>query len=500
MPGFFGRFFGFAQKPARRPLPKQVNVRAIAAKYDIAQTTVENRRYYANADGLSANAANSPEVRKKARDRARYEVANNTYADGIVSTLANDVIGTGPRLQLSLRGRTSIEARKATEQVEWDFAEWARAIGLAEKLRLARETRAVSGEAFLLLVTNPGVDHAVKLDVVLVEPEQIATPDRNPLDARSVDGIEFDAYGNPSRYHVLDEHPGEMTGFGSAWGTYRKVDAKHVIHWFRRRRPGQARGMPEIGPSLRVLGEERRFTHATIAAAETAAQHSGVVQSDASPDEADDVEPMDTLDVEQRMLTVMPRGWKLSQLKAEHPGTTYPAFKREMIASAARPWSMPYNIAACDSSSYNYSSGRLDHKTYYKAINVDRSSGELTVIDRLFVAYHAEASLRGIVPVEAGAIESWDWAWFWDGDEHVDPVKEANAQKIRLEIGTTTYAEEFAREGKDYETQFVQQAREQGMRRRLGLPAMNAEPAPAPVAEKVPVRRPDDEDEDDADA
>jgi len=32
--------------------------------------------------------------------RARYEVANNAYARGIVLTLANDVIGTGPRLQM----------------------------------------------------------------------------------------------------------------------------------------------------------------------------------------------------------------------------------------------------------------------------------------------------------------------------------------------------------------------------------------------------------------
>ena len=63
-------------------------------------TTDENRRHWANADGLSANAANSAEVRRTLRNRARYEVANNSYASGIVLTLANDVIGTGPRLQM----------------------------------------------------------------------------------------------------------------------------------------------------------------------------------------------------------------------------------------------------------------------------------------------------------------------------------------------------------------------------------------------------------------
>ena len=48
------------------------------------------------------DAAAGPEVRRTLRNRARYEVANNSYARGIVLTLANDVIGTGPRLQMLL--------------------------------------------------------------------------------------------------------------------------------------------------------------------------------------------------------------------------------------------------------------------------------------------------------------------------------------------------------------------------------------------------------------
>jgi len=38
------------------------------------------------------------------RNPARYEVANNAYARGIVLTLANDVVGTGPRLQMPTDG------------------------------------------------------------------------------------------------------------------------------------------------------------------------------------------------------------------------------------------------------------------------------------------------------------------------------------------------------------------------------------------------------------
>ena len=74
--------------------------RVLRARFDAAQTTAENARHWAMADALSAAAAGTADVRRRLRERARYEVANNSYAKGIVLTLANDCVGTGPRLQL----------------------------------------------------------------------------------------------------------------------------------------------------------------------------------------------------------------------------------------------------------------------------------------------------------------------------------------------------------------------------------------------------------------
>ena len=79
-----------------RTPPKQV----VKARFDAAQTTTDNHRHWAAADHLSADMEASPEVRRTLRQRARYEVANNSYAKGLVQMLANDTIGTGPRLQM----------------------------------------------------------------------------------------------------------------------------------------------------------------------------------------------------------------------------------------------------------------------------------------------------------------------------------------------------------------------------------------------------------------
>lgn len=67
-----------SKEPLQVGLPRRA--RFIRARYDAATSTENNRRHWANADALSADAAASPEVRRTLRNRARYEVANNSYA------------------------------------------------------------------------------------------------------------------------------------------------------------------------------------------------------------------------------------------------------------------------------------------------------------------------------------------------------------------------------------------------------------------------------------
>ena len=93
---------------------------------------------------------------------------------------------------------------------------------------------------------------------------------------------------------------------------------------------------------------------------------------------------------------------------------------------------MPFNIAAGNSSGYNYASGRLDHQTYFKSIRVDQAHIGAVVLDRILAAWFDEAALLpGMLPTGVGPIADWPHHWFWDGHEHVDPAKEANAQARR---------------------------------------------------------------------
>ena len=476
---------------ATQPVWRRADLRALAlrrlrAGFDSAETSPHNRRHWAKADSLSADAAGSPEVRRTLRERARYEVANNSYAKGIVLTLANDCVGTGPRLQLLT------DSDDLNRQLEHDFAAWGAAVALPEKLRTMRLARCQDGESFGLLAFNPRVAHPVQLDLLLLEAEQVASPWRHLPDDHEVDGVVLDDHGNPAAYRVLKEHPGGPGRLGSE--QFVTVPAAAMVHVFRQDRPGQHRGIPEITPALPLFAQLRRFTLAVLAAAEAAADFAGILYTDAPANgEADAVEPMDLIELERNMLLTMPGGWKMAQVEPMQPATTYAEFKHELLNEIARCLNLPFNIAAGNSSGYNYASGRLDHQTYFKAVRVDQSFTAARVLDRVLAAWLREyavlvgqvALLRALPPHQ----------WFWDGFEHVDPAKEATAQETRLRNHSTTLAHEYARQGKDWEVELRQRAKELRLMAELGIPTPASAPAapPTPAADPTEQNDPDEE-------
>lgn len=471
-------------------------MRMLQASYDAAKTDEQNRRHWAAADLLSANAANSVPVRQILRSRARYEVANNSYARGIVNTLANYIVGTGPRLQML--GSKPEENRR----VEREFARWAAAVQLAEKLWTMRVAQATDGEAFGTLATNESLPTRVKLDVRLFEADQVSTPTMvfdSYTDPFQVDGIRLDRSGNPVEYHVLRWHPGDTRAPGASFNRvptettdrsgnssarfgldYDVVPAASMLHLYRPERAGQVRGVPEIMPALPLFNMLRRYTIAVLIAAENAALIGGLIHTGQSPEETEEVEPLDLFDYDPGTWMTLPEGWLATQLRAEQPVQTYKEFKGEVLAEVARCLNMPYILAAGNSSGANYSSGRLDHQAFSRFVTIDQTRLEGRVLDRVLGAWFDEASLiSGYLPQEFRAIDRPSHAWFWDGLEHVDPAKEATAAQTRIATGKSNLAIECAKDGQDWEEVMRQRARELELQRELGIPEAAAAAAPA---------------------
>ena len=460
------------------PARARTVIRTVKARFDAAQTTADNARHWSAADALSADADASPEVRRILRTRSRYEVANNSYARGLVLMLANDTVGTGPRLQMLG------EDEGLNDKIEAAFARWSEAVRLPQKLRTMRMARCQDGETFAVMLYNPRLKGRVKLDIAVVEADRVRGESLLADREDECDGIRYDAWGNPVSYRILRRHPGDPSAV-SINEEAVAVPAEHVIHVFRQDRPEQRRGVPELAAALDLFAQLRRYNKAVLSAAEAAADFAAVLYTDSPPDgEADSLDPMDTIQLERNMMLTMPAGWKLGQLDPKQPSSTHAEAVKCYLTEIARCVCSTYGCVSGDYSGYNYASGRLDNQIYRKGISVDRSKWEAEALNALFREWLREYSLLNpeldLDPDEDGA-----HLWFWDGFGHADPVKEATAQQMRLANNTTTLAAECAQDGRDYLAVLRQRAKELRLMREMEIPlAVNGNQVPDKDEEK----------------
>lgn len=460
--GTHSPILGIDGKPLRRAATSQ----SLRARYDAAQTTANNRKHWAAADQFSARESNSPHVRATLRSRSRYEChESNSFASGMVSTLANDTIGRGPRLQIE------IENTAVKKQIETRWWHWARRCNLAAKLQTAHKALVVDGEAFISSSTNPRSRDDVKLDVMLTECDQIAAPwgiGDYFEDENYVDGIKLDKFGNAMIYHRLKGHPGDP--FAILANEKDDIAAEDMIHLVRRDRPGQYRGVPWLTTALPLFAILRRYTLAVLAAAESVASFGGVIYTDSPQVSPAGVDPMDEIELELRSFLTLPEGWKMGQLKAEQPTTVYEMFRNAILMEIARCINMPLGKALGNHGGYNYASGRMDNQIYHQMIKVMRHMYEVECIDRIFDWWLDEALLVPGYLTDIPSMEFVEHAWIWDEPEHVDPSKVATATSILWNLGLLSDEEYQQSRGVDPEEHDMRIARQMKRRKELGLP------------------------------
>lgn len=458
--------------------------RRLRGGYNSASRSDAAMANFAGSDMLNADDGLIRSRRLLIASRARNEFCNNSYAYGIIWTLANDTIGTGPRLQLVNENDLMDEDEESFDRLqrrEARFHLWAQAVHLDEILRMARLTKAIDGETFIVLAANPGLGNPIILQPTLRPAENVASlmptatireyhETGEPLE---VDGIRYDRNGNPLTYRFWPLPPECPSGMSRAAAS-TEIQAQFVVHYANRPRVGQHRGVSEMSPALHVFNDMRRYSTAVVLAAEIAARVSFIITNQLDPQLFSDKHMGEDNRVDFPDITnpddapssfmsgnydsiVLPDGYDAKQMRAEQPTSQYQTFLKAKIEEAARVFQMPFNVAAGNSSSYNYASGRLDHQTYHKALKVERSRIEDVILSRVYAAWESfDRPLHWVDYVDEGVKATW----MWDGFEHVDPVKEANAQAIRLANGVTTLAEECAREGRDYLAVIRQRRRE----------------------------------------
>lgn len=441
-----------AEKPVKPEIPvREIRVRG---SYDLANSGDWNANHWANVDSYDADSANSKGVREKLVQRSRYETTNNGYVDGLTTTHADFLVRSGPTLQV-LTANTGFNTA-----VETIWTQWSTAIQFRRKLWVMAHAKVMDGEPIAIIRENPLVVHPVTLDIVVCETEQCQSPWLPYGERGYIDGIKFDAYGNPEWYDMLKEHPGGQWTYAN---DAERVPAEWVLHWYHMTRPQQHRGVPALTSTHNLGAAGRRHRESTLAAAEAAANFSVLLKTQASPDitAAALATPFSTVPMLKNMYVALPALYDAVQMRAEHPNATYKEFHRQIISEQGRPVAMPHNVAACDSSDHNFASGKLDFTPWYIRLDNDRMDCNDTVLDKLFAKFWKAAVLT--YGWNANADSPPARRWNWPRHPVADAEAEANANKTKLTTGQTTLTRIYDDSGLDFAEEVTVMANDYGV-------------------------------------
>lgn len=481
--------FDRIKRAARRVARRFVNASSVMLRgqlYDNATTTVENQRQWANAKEIAPIWANNPYTRKTLRERAAYEVANNCYCAGFVSTLATETVGyVAPAIEV----QTASAGLNAFIAAEWRRWTHSPEVNWPEKLNLLDRGRRVDGEGFLVITNDDDETRAATgfgLNVLnvpqrrvtdarpsswsAIEERQVTGPYGNLYTKQLIndDGVYVNAEtGIPYEFLVTslaDEAYGYSPGHMGARA--RRVSARYCRQWFRPRSAGEFRGLCEINPSLNLFAQLRRYGLAELSAAELAAMLAITLETNLPADDQGApaaISPWSTRELERNTVTAMPEGWTMKQMQAEHPETPFEMFVNMILREVGRLMDMPFGIVAGDHSRYNYSSARLDVTGYDERKKFEREQFAIKVLNPVFREFLYELALLDS-RVRAALIESkWGipFGWKFTNRPSIDPAKDAQVDDVRLKNGSTTFSEVYAARGLDWRTAVNQIAEEQ---------------------------------------
>jgi lambda family phage portal protein len=422
------------------------------------------------------------------RGRQRTQAANNVWLSNAVSALKAATVGTGIKPQ-STHPDPAVRARLQAMWTRWidraDIEGRSDFYGLTARLW---GTAIVDGESFVRFET---IGRDLRLRHIPAEQVDSGYTSTTAAGGRIIGGVEFDANGVRSAYHVFRDPPGAPLPASLAFERVR-VPAADMVHLFDPTWPGQVRGVSPLSTVLLRLHELDQLEDAQLVRVKLGAMLAGFIRGgDESGVGFDGRQTGGLLEtgLEPGTLKVLPQGAEISFSDPVEPGNVSEWIKLQLHGIAAGI-GVTYEQLTGDLSGVNYSSIRAGLVEFRRRIEMLQHNVLVfqfcqPVWRRLVLL----AMLRGEL-VDDGRPETLDAYcavnWIPPGWDWVDPAKDADADATAIAAGLKSRREVVAARGYDIEQLDAEIAADKAREKALGLQFnASARTAAAPKPDEV---------------
>lgn len=416
-------------------------------------------------------------IRAKARDMER----NSDILGSILIAFENNVVGTG----FTLRMKT--EDEKLNNQIEKLFAEWSKPkncdiTGMQsfdELCAMALRRMRVDGGILLLKCNTGSKRFPFQLQAKEVDDldETLIT---KPGQYTIINGVEVNENQKPMAYHLLTTSPDGWTLPQS-----KRIEANRVIALWQKELPSQIREMPPLAKAIERVNDMEEYMDtisikekilACISAFIKRALPMGAVgrSMNQNPPEGKDYDPATGYTrsrISPGMIMELQPGDDVASVIPAGQASNTKEMVSQYIRAIGSGQGLSYEATSRDMSQVNYSSARqglITDTQLYKRLQRFMINH---MLNDVFEAFLDSLVLAGTVKIK----DYWEnreeyvnaCAWSMPGQPWIDPLKEANANRIALKTGQDTLANICANKGLDWKDVMEQRAAELAYRKKL---------------------------------
>lgn len=428
---------------------------------------------------------------------ARKLVRDNAYAWGVIDTIVSSVVGCG------ITAQSMIEAEDGSDIEDTNWARddvWSRwsevcdingQYSFEEMQRIIQREIAEAGEVLVHMVDTPsteykGISRPVPFALELIEADRLASDNDTYAIARNgqnriIRGVELDDLGKPVAYWIYEDHPNSP--YVALNRTPKRIEAKHILHLFRRDRIGQNRGVSWFAPAMSWIRDLGVYVDNEIQASAVASCFgvaitktgampglSGPIGSESTDDNGNTFEYL-----EPAMVVHLQPGESVESINPGRPNSAAEPWINLILRGIAVGTGLSYETVSRDYSKTNYSSSRTSQLEDRRRFRIWQRYMVNHLCQPVWDRFCEAAALQGRkeFPTMAELLEDrrkfsaveWqtpEWEW-------VDPQNEQAASQSSIDALQSTYQTELGNRGRSWRQVFYQRAKEEKLKQQLGL-------------------------------
>ena len=428
--------------------------------YDAAKLGRQTKGWHTT--GGSANAEIAPSL-ARVRNRARDISRNNEFGKNAIRALVTNTVGDG------------ITAKAPDQEIWNDWCEYCDFDGQLDfngLVELTSRHRYADGEGLIRLHTlAPEKEARIPLRMQVLEPDHLDASKTGMLQNGNfaIAGVEFNSLGQRAAYWLYPVHPGEVASFRTKSMESKRIPASEVVHYYRKERASQVRGISELAVSIMRMRDLADYEQAELVRKKIEACFVAFVSTDndsqrmgasagqsASGQQQEKIAP--------GMIKYLSNADSVDFGNPSQSGG-YGEYTRTQLHAIAAGIGVMYSQMTGDLSNFNYSSYRAGLVEFRQMIKAEQWLALVPMVLRP-IGWKFQAAARN-VGAQRQAIKRMVWTmpklpW-------VDPLKDVMAAKEAHRGAIKSISETIREGGDDPEAVFAEMAAERALLKKHGI-------------------------------